>query len=262
MDLNSTFKTIRFDVAAGVGTITLNRPEVRNALDLLVWDEMGRVIDRVEVDDQIRVLVITGAGDKAFASGADIRSLQKRTLSEALQGKGQRTIARLEDLPKPVIAAVNGFALGGGCELAMACDIRIASDRAKFGQPEVNIGVLAAAGGTQRLIRLVGAGKAMELLLTGDIIDAHEALRIGLVNKVVPHEQLGAAVQELCDKLLRKAPLAMQLSKLAARSGTNINLQAGLSIERLAQAVLLHTEDYQEGTTAFLEKRSPQFKGQ
>ncbi len=246
----------------GLGIITLNRPEVRNALDPQTWSEIRSAIREFKLDDEIKVVIITGAGGKAFASGADIRSLRERKALDVLKSEATDTLNEIEFLTKPVIAAIDGFALGGGCELAMACDIRIATVRSRFGQPEVNLGIIPGAGGTQRLQRLVGVGKAKELILTGDIIDAAEAERIGLVNKVVEPEQLMAAAGEMAEKIMAKGPVAISVAKAAINVGANTDLFSGLLFERFAQAVAFTTEDRIEGTTAFLEKRNPNFKGQ
>ncbi|MEE9273694.1 MAG: enoyl-CoA hydratase-related protein [bacterium] len=255
------FDNLLLDIEDRIATITINRPEVRNALDGKTWGEMSEALDALEADAEVGAIIITGAGEKSFAAGADIRQLNTRTLLDGLNAPTQKSLIRLEAIEKPVIAAINGFALGGGCELAMACDIRIASERAKLGQPEVNLGIIPGAGGTQRLASLVGLGKAKELILTGDIIDAREAERIGLVNKVVPHEDLIEAAREMARKILSKGPLAIRLAKVALNARVKWGPEAGMIIERLAQACLMTTEDMVEGTGAFLEKRKAEFKG-
>ncbi len=246
----------------GLGVITLNRPEVRNALDPQTWAEIREAVREFKFDDGVKVVIITGAGGKAFASGADIRSLRERKTLDVLKSEANDTLNEIEYLNKPVIAAIDGFALGGGCELAMACDIRIATNRSKFGQPEVNLGIIPGAGGTQRLQRLVGLGKAKELIFTGDIIDAHEAERIGLINKVVEPEQLMAAAKEMADKIMAKGPVAVTAAKAAINVGASTDLFTGLLFERYAQTVAFGTGDRIEGTSAFLEKRKPEFKGE
>jgi enoyl-CoA hydratase len=256
------YENIILEKKNGIATITINRPQVRNALNKQSWMEIQKAVEEVKRDNEVKVLIITGAGDKAFVAGADINELHARTMLEALDALSQSILWEIDNLPKPVIAAVNGYALGGGCELAMACDIRIASERARFGQPEVGLGLLAGAGGTQRLPRLVGIGKAKELLFTGDIIDAAEAKEIGLVNKVVPGENLMQAAQEMAEKIMSKAPLAIRLTKAAINAGANMDMRAALALERLCQTVLFTTADRKEGTGAFLEKRKPQFKGE
>lgn len=245
----------------GLAILTINRPQVRNALDQATWKEIRQALDEVAADDAVQVVIITGTGDKAFAAGADLRWLRDRSMLATLDAYPQGVLAALEHLSKPSIAAVNADALGGGCELAMACDIRIASDRARFGQPEVRLGILPGAGGTQRLPRLVGAAKAKELILTGEMIDAAEAHRIGLVNKVVAHDELMAAATEMAEKIMRRGPVAVRLAKAAVNAGMEFGPGAGYAFERLAQTILFGTEDRLEGIDAFLEKRSPEYKG-
>ena len=242
--------------------ITINRPEVRNALDPQTIGEIRDAIRTCRFDNDIRVVILTGAGGKAFAAGADIRSLKARETLEVLKSETQETLNEIENLDKPVIAAIDGFALGGGCELAMSCDIRIATSRSKMGQPEVNLGVIPGAGGTQRLQRLVGLGKAKELIFTGEIISAEDARDIGLVNQVVaePEDLLSAAI-EMAQKIISKAPVAVALAKAALNIGSNVDIHSGLLFEKHAQAVAFATEDRMEGTSAFLEKRKPNFKG-
>lgn len=244
-----------------LAVVTINRPEVRNALNIETWREIKRFVDELERDEDIQVVIITGAGDKAFVAGADVNSLKERTMEETFRGEAPGILNRWAGMDKITIAAINGFAFGGGCELAMACDIRIASDNAKMGQPELNLGFLPGAGGTQRLARLVGEGKAKELILTGDVIDSLEALRIGLVNKVVPANELMNAAREMADKIFKKGPLAVKFAKAVISGGLNTDLQSGLLIEKLAQTVLFGTEDHSEGINAFLEKRQPNYKG-
>ncbi len=246
---------------AGAAVLTLNRPQVRNALNLDTWIELSAAVEAVEADAALQVLIITGAGDQAFAAGADLAWLRDRTPFDALQSRVQSVLLQLENMLKPSIAAVNGLALGGGCELAMACDLRIASARAVFGQPEVSVAILPGAGGTQRLPRLVGKGKAKELILTGDTIDAAEAHRIGLVNQVVPPEELMPTALAMARKIIGKGPWAVRLAKSAINVGCATDLHAGLAYERLALAVLFGTEDKREATTAFLEKRRPRLQG-
>jgi enoyl-CoA hydratase len=253
--------TILLTKSDGIATITVNRPHVRNALNPATWDLIGEAVSDCARDDSIQVLIVTGAGEEAFAAGADIQWLHDRTMLATLESTVQRVLQSLEDCWKPSIAAVNGYALGGGCELAMACDLRIASEKAKFGQTEVRIGVLPAGGGTQRLPRLVGIAKAKELIFTGEIIDAAEAERIRLVNRVVPHGELMQSAVDLAIKIMARGPLAVRLSKLSIQAGLNYGPGAGYAYERLAQTVLFGTEDRLEGTQAFLEKRSPVFKG-
>lgn len=245
----------------GIATITINRPGVRNAVNAETWELLRVAVQDVAQDDGVHVLIVTGAGQEAFAAGADIQWLHDRTMLATLESTVQHVLQMLEELWKPSIAAVNGFALGGGCELALACDIRIASDRAKFGQPEVRLGILPAGGGTQRLPRLVGVAKAKELIFTGEIIDATQAERIGLVNRVVPHDELMPAAVQLAKKIMARGQLAVRLAKMSINAGTYYGPLAGSSVERLSQTVLFGTEDRLEGTQAFLEKRSPEFRG-
>ena len=256
------YKNLLFQKDGSIAIITLNRPEVHNALDPQTWSELRAAIGECRCDPEVRVVIITGAGGKAFAAGADIRALRERLALEVLKGEAQEVLNEIENLDKPVIAAIDGYALGGGCELALACDIRIATSRSKFGQPEVNLGIIPGAGGTQRLTRLVGPGKAKELIFTGDIITAQEAKEIGLVNKVVDSpEELLPAAKAMAQKIIQKGPVAVSLAKLAINTGANVDLRSGLAVERLAQTVAFYTEDRIEGTTAFLEKRPPQFQG-
>jgi enoyl-CoA hydratase/carnithine racemase len=256
------YRTISSAVEGGVAWVTIDRQEVRNALNGEVMRDLRAALDAFRDDEGVGVVVFTGAGEKAFAAGADISELRERTALDALSSGMQRLFDEIEGYEKPTIAAVNGYALGGGCELAMACDIRLAADNAKFGQPEVNLSIIPGAGGTQRLSRLVGKGKATELILTGEIVDAAEAYRIGLVSKVVPQEELVDAVREMAGKILAKGPLAVRLAKVAVSRGAETDQDTGMLIERLAQAVLFDSEDKREGTNAFLEKREPRFRGQ
>lgn len=253
--------TLDVAISDGICVVTVDRPEVRNALSADVIADLTAVLDRVGDDDEVSVLVFTGAGDKAFIAGADITQLQHYTPSTALDSAMQRAFDAIEAFPKPTIAAINGFALGGGCELAMACDIRIASERAKLGLPEANLAVLPGAGGTQRLARLVGTGRAIEMILTGRFIDAEEALGIGLVTSVTAPDELMAAAYETAAAIAAKGPLAVRLAKLVVRSGMDADQRTGLVIERLAQAVLYGSEDKAEGTAAFLGKRTAEFAG-
>ncbi len=251
---------VKFEVENGIGIATLNRPEKLNALDTEMRKELARVIE--EAERSVRVLIITGSG-KAFAAGADINELLKRDPVAAINAAklGTELFTRIEELDIPVIAAVNGYALGGGCELAMACDIRIASEKARFGQPEINLGIIPGAGGTQRLPRLVGLGMAKKLVLTGEIIDAHEALRIGLVDEVVEHDRLMERAKEIARKIVEKSPLAVKIAKRALNASMNMPLREGFKYELSLFAILFASEDAKEGMRAFLEKRKPEFKG-
>jgi len=256
------FKNLLVEKKEGIGTIVINRPDVRNALNRETWLELREAIKDVGGDNEVKVVVITGAGDKAFVGGADIKGLSERTMFETLEWEAVDILSELENLKKPVIAAVNGFALGGGCELAMACDIRIAVENAKFGQPEVGLGIIPGAGGTQRLPRLVGKGKAKELIFTGDVIDAREAERIGLVNKVVSQDGLMDAVKDMAKKIMAKGPLSVRLAKEAINAGTEMDMEKAFLLEKLAQTVIFSSGDRTEGIAAFLEKRKPAFKGE
>ena len=256
------YKNILFDREENIGMITINRPEVRNALDPQTIAEIRGAVRTCRFDKDVRVVILTGAGGKAFASGADIRSLKTRETLDVLKSESQETLNDIENLDKPVIVAIDGYALGGGCELAMACDIRIATRRSKLGQPEVNLGLIPGLGGTQRLQRLVGLGTAKELIFTGDIINADEANSIGLVNRVVSEpEDLLATTKEMAQKIIAKAPVAVSLAKSALNIGANIDIHSGLLFEKFAQTIAFSTDDRTEGTSAFLEKRKPDFKG-
>ncbi|CAK7065524.1 MAG: Crotonyl-CoA hydratase [Desulfovibrio sp.] len=257
------YQNILVSIEDGIGVLTINRPEVRNAVDYATWDEIREAVREFGLNDDVKVVIITGAGGKAFASGADIRALQVRTPMEQLNSTLMDTLGVIANLAKPVIAAVDGFALGGGCELSMACDIRVATKKSKFGQPEVGLAIIPGGGGTQRLQRLVGIGKAKELIFTGDIISAEEAERIGLVQKVVEdgEDAALAAAKEMAAKIKAKGPVAVSLAKLAINVGANTDLQSGLYLERCCQAFAFSTGDKAEGTTAFVEKRPAQFQG-
>ena len=255
------YETLYTEVSDGIAVLTINRPEVRNAVNRQVQLDMRAALDALRTDDDVQVVIFTGAGEKAFVAGADISQVRGYTLHTALSSDLQRLYDEVEAFEKPTIAAVNGFALGGGCELAMACDIRIAADTARFGLPETNLSVLPAAGGTQRLARLVGTGRAIELILTGRLIRADEAERIGLVTSVAPGDELLATAREIARQITAKGPLAIRLAKLVIRSGMDADQRTGLVVERLAQALLYTTDDKNEGTDAFLSKRPPQFTG-
>ncbi len=257
------FETIVLKIEGGVATITLNRPQQMNALNRQMFRELDEAFDEVAADPAARLLVITGAGDRAFAAGADIREFVGMGPLAALDfsRNAQRIYRKLETMPKPTIAAVNGFALGGGCELMMACDMAYAADTARMGQPEITLGIIPGAGGTQRLPRLVGKQKAKELEMTGDMVPAEEALRLGLVCKVVPAADLMAEVQKLCEKLLSKGDVALRMAKEAIEAGMQVDLTTGMEIEAKAWSVCFTTEDYAEGVKAFLEKRKANFKG-
>jgi len=258
------YQFILYEVSESIATITVNRPEVRNALTQALMEELADAINQADEDTEVRALILTGAGEKAFVGGADINEVGARTTLTELGPKSRtrRSVyTKLEHLSKPSIAAVNGFALGGGCEMALACTLRIAADTARFGQPEINLGIIPGLGGTQRLVRLVGKGNAMEMILTGDLIRADHALRIGLVNRVVPEDQLMAEARGLAGKLAAKAPLALRAAKDAVDYGAEMSLEVALEFENRLFAIVSGSEDRAEGVTAFLEKRQPEWKG-
>ena len=253
--------TINVDVSESIATLTIDRPDVKNALDRATVNAFRAALRSLADDERAGVLVITGAGESAFVSGADINDIRARGRDEGLAAINSTLFTEVERFPRPTIAAVNGYALGGGCELALACDIRIASDTAKFGQPELGLGIIPGAGATQRLPRIVGMGRAKHLILTGDIIDAKQALEIGLVTAVAPPGQLAVRARELAKRILRQGPLAAKLAKLALNASARVDLDSGLLIETLAQAICYSSDDKIEGTTAFLEKRKARFSG-
>jgi enoyl-CoA hydratase len=255
------FTNIRVDISESIATLTIARPSVKNALDLETVNECHSALAELAADSDAGVLIVTGAGESAFVSGADINDIRARGLQEGLAAINSSLFAAIERFPRPTIAAVNGYALGGGCELALACDIRVAADTAKFGQPELGLGIIPGAGATQRLPRIVGLGWAKYLVLTGEIIDARQALDIGLVTAIVPASQLALRSRELAKKILRQGPLAARLAKLALNASARVDLDSGLLIETLAQAICYDSEDKQEGTAAFLEKRKAKFAG-
>jgi enoyl-CoA hydratase len=243
--------------------VTVNRPKVLNALNTPTWSDLRKAFEDARDDAAIRGVILTGAGDKAFIAGADISELAHVSAFEAEQSSrfGQQVLDLIENLGKPVIAAVNGFALGGGCETAMACTIRIAVEAAKFGQPEVALGLLPGGGGTQRLPRLVGKGRALHLILSGEMITAQEAYRIGLVNEIVPAAELITRAEAILAKIATNAPIAIKFALEAANKGMETSQAEGLLLEASYFGLCAATEDKKEGTTAFLEKRAPQFRG-
>lgn len=246
----------------GIGFIWINRPEVRNVLNQEIWREVRDAFVMHDNDDDVRVIIVSGKGDKAFVAGSDVRYLKERSMVQTLDRETPLILSQIAAIRKPTIAAINGYALGGGCELTLACDIRIASERAKMGQTEINVGLIPGAGGTQRLTRLVGLGKALELVLTGAVIDAHEAEKIGLVNKVVPHEQLMDAAIGMADKIKEKSPIIARLAKASCKDGSGTDLNSAILIECLYQTIAFSTKDHLEGIDAFLEKRKAEFTGQ
>jgi enoyl-CoA hydratase len=259
----SEYVNLLFEKADGIGIVTVNRPKALNALNAATVKELDQMADQLAKDDEVQVVIITGGGEKAFVAGADITEMRPMS---AIAGRtwaklAQAVFNKIENLPKPVIAAVNGFALGGGNELAMACDIRIASEKAKFGQPEVSLGIPPGFAGTQRLPRLVGKGRAKELLFTGDMIDAAEAYRIGLANKVVAPEELMDAAKAMAKKIMSRAPLAVQICKSAVNEGLDVDLESGVAYEAEVFGLCFATDDQKEGMAAFVEKRKPNFSG-
>lgn len=257
------WKNILVTKEENIALLTINRPKVLNALNAETVEEIGQAMEQLEADADVKVIIITGAGERAFVAGADISFMSKLTPLEArnFARKGQQVLSKIENLSKPVIAAINGFALGGGCELAMACDIRVASENARLGQPEVNLGIMAGFGGTQRLTRLVNPGWAKEILFTADQYDARTAQSIGLVNHVVPAEQLLDFCRNMANRIAQRGPLAVRLSKEAVNEGLEMDLEKALAHEADLFGVLFSTTDRQEGIAAFLEKRKPEFQG-
>jgi enoyl-CoA hydratase len=257
------YDNLLFEVSEQIARITFNRPNVLNALNRKTMDELGDCLKKVRADDEIRVLILTGAGEKAFIAGADINELSQQTPVNGREFTlyGQEIIHRLETLGKPAIAAINGFALGGGCELALACTLRIASRNAKLGQPEVKLGIIPGYGGSQRLPRLCGKGVAHELILTGEMITADEALRVGLVNRVVEPGELLATAEAIAKKIIANAPLAVKYALEAVERGTEMPQEEGLYLEATLFGLCCATQDMREGTRAFLEKRPPKFEG-
>lgn len=257
------YQNILCAVENGIATITINRPKAMNALNLDTVTELKDAIEKIAVDKAVKVVVITGAGEKSFVAGADIKEMATKTPAEGREwGQfGQNVFTEIENMPQPVIAAINGFCLGGGCELSCACDIRYASENAKFGQPEVGLGITPGFGGTQRLTRVVGRGQAKELIYTGSLIGAEEAKAIGLVNKVVPQEELMPTVLKLAGKIAKNAPVAVQLSKAAINRGINCDVVTGIAYEAEVFGLCFSTNDQKEGMAAFVEKRKPTFEG-
>lgn len=258
-----SFENVTYEIRESIAYVTLNRPRVMNALNRKTIEELDAAFQAAQKDASVKGIILTGAGDKAFIAGADIGELSEINGDQAgeFSEKGQAVLSLIETLGKPVVAAINGFALGGGCETAMACTIRVAAEHAKFGQPEVKLGVIPGYGGTQRLPRLVGRGRALQLILTGEIIGAQEALRIGLVNEVVPAEGLLSRCQAILKQIGANAPLAIRYSIDAVNEGIETDLSSGLKLEAKFFALAAGTEDRKEGTSAFVQKRAPQFQG-
>jgi enoyl-CoA hydratase len=254
---------VLYETKGPIAYVTLNRPKALNALNRSAWEDLRSAFEQARADDAIFGVILTGSGDKAFIAGEDINELAQATTADAVTSSrsGQSILDLIENLGIPVIAAVNGFALGGGCETAMACTIRIAAEHAKFGQPEVKLGIPPGAGGTQRLPRLVGKGRALQMILSGEIISASEAHRIGLVNEVVPAPDLMTRCEAILEQILANAPLAVRFGLQAVNQGMETTLAAGLAMESLVFGICAGTEDKREGTAAFLEKRSARFVG-
>jgi enoyl-CoA hydratase len=259
----TSFQNIKFETKNHIAYVTIDRPKVLNALNMATMQELKQAFASIKDDAEVRVAILTGAGEKAFVAGADIGELSQHSPVSAKEytHQGQAIINAIEDLGKPTIACVNGFALGGGCELAMACTMRIASENARLGQPEVKLGLIPGYGGTQRLPRLVGKGLAMQQILTGEMISAQEAHRIGLVNEVVPAAELIQRAEAIAAKIIANAPRAIQYAMEAVNHGLDLPLADGLYLEAVLFGVCCATEDKNEGTKAFLEKRPAQFKG-
>jgi enoyl-CoA hydratase len=257
------YENLLFEVEDGVGVVTFNRPAVLNAVNAKTITELGDVVSRVEGDPSVRALILTGAGEKAFVAGADIAAMSTMPPADARRfaETAHAVLARLEALPIVTIAAVNGFALGGGCEIAMACDLVYASEKARFGQPEVNLGLIPGWGGTQRLTRRVGIGRSLEMNLTGDLIDAAKAKEIGLALEVLPAGELLKFAKGQAKKIASKAPIATAMAKRCVREGADADLRVGCELERQAFGALFGTEDTREGTKAFVEKRPAKFQG-
>ncbi len=255
------YETLLFEKKDRIGTITFNRPKALNAMNQQVFFELSRVLDDVRGDREVRVVIMTGQGTKSFIAGTDITEMQHLTSSQAREFAllAKNAVDRIENLEKPVIAAINGFALGGGCEIALACDLRIASENARLGQPEITLGIIPGSGGTQRLQRLIGLAKAKELIFTGEVIDAQAALQIGLVNRVVPVSSLMEEAERLAKKMVDLGGVALGLAKAAVNFGSRVGLAEALQYEIECFSQCFATKDQEEGMAAFLERRKPRF---
>lgn len=259
-----TFENLQVEISEGIALVTITRPEALNALNSVTLDELQKLFNDVVADEALQVIILTGSGKKAFVAGADIAAMRPFSALEARRFAklGHEVMRAIETCPKPVIAAVNGFALGGGCELSLSCDIRLVSDNARFGQPEVSLGVVPGFGGTQRLARLIGKGRALELILTGNMIDAEEAFRIGLANRVVTQEQLLDTAREMAKTIISKGGYAVRLAKEAVRNGLEMDLDKANQYEAELFSLCFASADQKEGMAAFLEKRPAVFTGQ
>lgn len=256
-----TFKNFRLEISDYIAVFTLDRPEVRNAIDAETWGELLSFMDYVETCDDIRAVILTGAGTRTFAAGADLKELQTRTCAEHIRTPCRAALLSIENSSRPVIAAVNGYALGGGFELMLACDLCVAATHARFGLPETGLGIMPAAGGTQRLPRIIGVRRAKEMILTGSMITAEEAVALGLVSAAVPVEELLEEAKKLAAKIVKKAPVATGIAKRSINQSMYTDLATGIHTESVMCAMLLETKDAREGITAFLEKRTPEFRG-
>lgn len=255
------FNNFELDINDNIAVFKINRPEVHNALNEECWEEIDRFVDLINTDESIKLAIITGEGQKAFIAGADVNMIRQRTSLTALQGAAQNVLKKLENSTKVTIAAVNGYALGGGCEVAMACDIRYASDNARFSLPELSLGIMPGGGGTQRLAKLIGLGRAKEMILTGRTITAQEALQYGLVSKVTSQEELLKECYDAAQMVLNKGPLAVRLAKTAINASMSTDQETGMLLELLGYSILVGSEDKTEGVNAFLEKRRAKFEG-
>ena len=259
------YENIIYKKEDGIAWITLNRPHRLNTFTAEMMLELGKALDEAEQDKEVRCIVITGTGDRAFSAGADVTAfagLKPATTAVEASMRGQEVITKIEKLSKPVIAAINGYCLGGGLELALACDFRIAAEHAELGSPEIKLGLIPGWGGTQRLVRLVGLAKAKELVMLGDRITAEEALKIGLVNKVVPYDKLEEETKKFAEKLVKGPPIALKYAKLALNFGAQVPLEIGLKLESSVFGLIFSTKDLIEGVTAFMSKKEPEFKGE
>lgn len=255
------FKNFLLSVENKVAILTINRPDVRNAMNLECWQELGQFIDAANTDDGIQVIIITGAGDKAFIAGADLTMLRTRKAVDALSGMAQNVVRKIEECSKPVIAAVNGLAFGGGCEISLGCDIRMVAENAMFGLPEASLGILPGCGGTQRLSKLIGLGRAKEVILAGRTISAQEAVQFGLAYKCVPGADLMTETLAVAKEMMKKGPLALRICKRLVSASMSTDLDTGMLLELYGLGLTLDSEDKTEGIEAFFAKRKPEYKG-